>query len=283
MTLVCECLHGGDKALPLVPLVEFAHQASLIHDDIEDNSPKRRGEQAIHLKYGLDTAVNAGSFLYFLPLSVIESWNASPEKKMHIFSRWSSALKKLHLGQSLDIQWHRDCSAFPTVEEYLTMCRLKTGTLARLSAELGALTAEAPEMAPAFGHAAETLGLGFQILDDVQNLNVGNPGKLHGDDIVEGKKSLPVILYLHTHPESMVWVADCFAIARSEGGSAVEIEKFVQTLEAEGALDEAQHHGILMVEEAQEAFSVLIADAPQESRELLLDVLKWVGGIPDAG
>jgi octaprenyl-diphosphate synthase len=72
MLLVCESLGGGDAALPLSPLVEFCHNASLIHDDIEDNSIKRRGKPAVHLLYGVDTAINSGCFLYFLPLTCID-------------------------------------------------------------------------------------------------------------------------------------------------------------------------------------------------------------------
>jgi len=66
MTLVCETLGGGDSAIPLSPLLEFCHNASLIHDDIEDDSDERRGQPAIHKIYGIDTAVNSGSFFYFL-------------------------------------------------------------------------------------------------------------------------------------------------------------------------------------------------------------------------
>jgi octaprenyl-diphosphate synthase len=59
-TLICEGLGGGDAALALVPLVELPHNASLIHDDIEDNSDERRGRAAVHILYGTDTAINAG-------------------------------------------------------------------------------------------------------------------------------------------------------------------------------------------------------------------------------
>ncbi len=81
MMLVCEMLGCGDSAIPLSPLVEFPHNASLIHDDIEDNSDERRGKPAVHLLYGIDTAINSGCFLYFLPVRCIDAWNAPAEKK----------------------------------------------------------------------------------------------------------------------------------------------------------------------------------------------------------
>ena len=79
MTLVCESLGGSDAAVPLSPLVEFSHNASLIHDDIEDNSDERRGRPAVHLINGVDAAINSGCFLYFLSLSCIEPWAAELE------------------------------------------------------------------------------------------------------------------------------------------------------------------------------------------------------------
>ena len=74
MVLLAESIageNGGEAALHLTPLVEFAHTASLIHDDIEDNSDKRRGKPAIHLIYGTDTAINSATFMYFLPLTCL--------------------------------------------------------------------------------------------------------------------------------------------------------------------------------------------------------------------
>ena len=103
MALVCESLGGGDAALPLAPLVEFAHNASLIHDDIEDNSEERRGKPAVHLLYGTDAAINGGCFFYFLPLAGIESWNVTAERKNTVYALWSAYMRRLHLGQAMDI------------------------------------------------------------------------------------------------------------------------------------------------------------------------------------
>jgi octaprenyl-diphosphate synthase len=202
MTLICETLGGGDAALPLTPLVEFCHNASLTHDDIEDNSDERRGKSAVHLLYGTDTAINGGAFLYFLPLACIDAWTAPVEQKEHIRSVWGEYMRRLHLGQAMDIRWHRDFSSLPGIEEYYTMCGLKTGCLARFAAVLGATVAVpnaagpnaarlagAASLAAILGEAAEKLGVGFQILDDVKNLTTGLPGKKRGDDVVEGKKA----------------------------------------------------------------------------------------------
>jgi octaprenyl-diphosphate synthase len=265
MTLVCEALGGKDAALPLVPLVEFCHNASLIHDDIEDNSDERRGKPAVHITHGVDAAINGGCFLYFLPLACIDSWTADPHHKLKVYSLWASYLRKLHLGQAMDIHWHRNLELIPPLEEYFTMCKLKTGCLARFAAELGAIIAEtvansSPTPYSSLGVAAEKLGVGFQILDDVKNITCGIPGKKRGDDIVEGKKSLPVLLYLRS-AEKKEMVFRCFRAARSSGVSAPEVEELIQALLASGVLAEAESQAKALIAEAREAFATSALNA----------------------
>jgi octaprenyl-diphosphate synthase len=165
----------------------------------------------------------------------------------------------------MDIAWHRDFASRPGPEEYLLMCRLKTGALARLAAVLGVysgLAASAQGLAAAFGEAAEKLGVGFQILDDVKNLTTGIPGKKRGDDLVEGKKSLPVLLYLNRCPEAGALAARCFAAARAGGTGVPEVEEFIGALGAAGVLEEAEKQGRALIAEAGEAFLSLPGGVP---------------------
>ncbi|GHU55411.1 polyprenyl synthetase [Spirochaetia bacterium] len=281
MTLICETLGGGDAALPLTPLVEFCHNASLIHDDIEDNSDERRGKPAVHLLYGIDTAINGGAFLYFLPLACIDAWAAPIEQKEHIRSVWGEYMRRLHLGQAMDIRWHRDFSSLPGIEEYYTMCGLKTGCLARFAAVMGAAvayTADTNAVGPAeiLGEAAEKLGVGFQILDDVKNLTTGLPGKKRGDDVVEGKKSLPVLLYLHRRPAGKELVSRCFAAARAGGTGVPEVEELIRALETAGVVEEARQKGLTLIREAGDVFAApSIAAFPlrEEGRRLLAGLI----------
>jgi len=258
MTLVCEALGGGDAAIPLAPLVEFCHNASLIHDDIEDNSDERRGKPAVHLLYGVDTAINSGSFLYFLPLTCIDSWEQADNYGRDAYSLWAAYLRKLHLGQAIDIHWHRDFGIIPSIDEYLAMCALKTGCLARFAAELGVMGAKTAgcdtSQTMALGEAAENLGIGFQILDDVKNLTTGIPGKKRGDDIVEGKKSLPVLLFLQRHPEKKEMVRRCFTASKSNGADAPETEELIQALAACGAIIDAGEQGKTLIAGARTVF-----------------------------
>jgi octaprenyl-diphosphate synthase len=274
MTLVCEASGGADAALPLVPLVEFSHNASLIHDDIEDNSTERRGKPALHLLYGADTAINTGSFLYFFAASCIEAWDAPAERKALVYRLWSGYMRRLHQGQAMDIAWHRDACLIPTRADYDTMCRLKTGVLARFAAVLGAALASPAKVSDTTDQsdtdqsdtrggpealAAESLGVGFQILDDVKNLTTGNPGKKRGDDIVEGKKSLPILLYLHGNAvqaaRRLEQVRRAFAAAGAGGTDAPEVEALIRDMEQAGALEEARQEGLARIAGAREAFS----------------------------
>jgi octaprenyl-diphosphate synthase len=254
MTLVCEALGGGDSAIQLSPLLEFCHNASLIHDDIEDESDERRGKPVIHQIYGIDTAVNSGSFFYFLSSCCIDSCNL--KNRELIYSLWTDCIRKLHLGQAMDIFWHRGISAVPDINEYYSMCGMKTGSLARFAAELGAHAADAPrEAVQILGEAAQTMGVGFQILDDVKNLTTGIPGKKRGDDVVEGKKSLPVLLFLHKYPEKKERIFYCFHVAKTEGAKAPEVEEFIEMLTSSGIIGEAEEKGLALLKQTQDIFN----------------------------
>jgi len=289
MALVCETLGGGDEAVPLTPLVELPHNGSLVHDDIEDNSDERRGKPSIHVLYGLDAGINSGSFLYFLPLACLDGWRADAERKNRVFAAWGRHLRRIHLGQAMDIAWHRNYSSLPGVEEYELMCRLKTGVLARMAAELGVYAAgnavalgDATEevLAERLGRAAENLGVGFQILDDVKNLTTGNPGKKRGDDIVEGKKSLPVILFLRQRADRAEFVTRCFSAARAGGTGAREVEELISEMDKAGTIEEARRRGAGLVREAAEsldssAFEGIETDAG--AKELLSGLTALIG------
>jgi octaprenyl-diphosphate synthase len=294
MVLAAESIAGesaGESAVYLTPLVEFPHNASLIHDDIEDNSDERRGKPAVHLLYGTDTAINGGAFMYFLPLACLSAWTGTntPETAFmlidQIWKTWACHMRALHLGQAMDIAWHRDFYSLPALDEYDRMCRLKTGCLARLAAVLGVYSAgivcEDGQMtvfrkiADALGGAAEQLGVGFQILDDVKNLDTGVPGKKRGDDIVEGKKSLPVLLYLHRYPEKRDFAARCFASARAGGTDAPEVEELILAFESAGVLAESREKGLEYIRESRRIFSAPCAAYPllKEGQELIAGLI----------
>jgi octaprenyl-diphosphate synthase len=224
----------------------------------------------VHITYGEDTAINSGRFLYFLPLACIESWSATgctadAGCNADVYALWAGYLRKLHLGQAIDIHWHREFDIVPSIEEYHAMCALKTGCLARFAAELGIMAAKTvgsgTDQNGTLGEAAEKLGIGFQILDDVKNLTTGVPGKKRGDDIIEGKKSLPVLLFLRQYPEKKEMVSRCFKAVKSGGIEASETEELINALTDCGVLKEAGEQGKTLIAEARAVF--------KESGELL--------------
>ncbi len=238
------CAASGEIAYRLTPLVEFAHTASLIHDDIEDRADMRRGKPAAHVTFGTDTALNAASWLYFEAAACIESLDLPDAQKNTFYALYLHELRRLHLGQAMDILWHKHPALVPTVDEYTAMVRNKTGTLARLAVKAGLLaggsTAEEAERA---GSIAEDIGVGFQIIDDVTNLTTGNPGKQRGDDIVEGKKSLPVLLHLQERPSDRTAIETLFAQARAEGIASSAVEQAIALLSESDAIEKARAQG----------------------------------------
>lgn len=228
----------------LTALVEFVHTASLIHDDIEDSADTRRGKPAAHISFGLDTALNAASWLYFEASTCIQNLNVTAEFKNILYNLYFQELRRLHLGQAMDIYWHRNPSLIPSIEEYSQMVRCKTGTLASLAVQSGILSGGGSfDIAEKAGSIAAFLGEGFQILDDVQNLTTGNPGKKRGDDIVEGKKSLPVLIHINENPCDKEKISKYFEQAALEGVDSPAVENCIGILNSKGAIEKASEIG----------------------------------------
>jgi octaprenyl-diphosphate synthase len=198
------------EVLKLAPLAELAHNGSLMIDDIEDASELRRGLPAAHILYGSDTAINTGNWLYFLGTPLISMLNTDESTKLKIYQAYNTAMLRLHFGQGLDIQWHRKNAYIPDENAYFQMCRFKTGSLSAFAGCSAVfLRKGTEEEAALLAGCFEDLGLAFQIIDDVINLVTGNPGKMRADDIVEGKKSLPVI-YASKDPELYSFLINTF-------------------------------------------------------------------------
>ncbi|HAH63011.1 MAG TPA: polyprenyl synthetase family protein [Treponema sp.] len=267
-------LLSADDTYRITPLVEFVHTASLIHDDIEDDSDTRRGKPAAYVAYGLDTALNAASWLYFEAPVCIDRLAAAPADREKFYALYARELRRLHLGQAMDIYWHRQPELFPEVSEYTAMVRCKTGTLASLAAQAGILAGGGTDdEAERAGAVAAEIGEGFQVLDDVQNLTTGNPGKKRGDDVVEGKKSLPVLLHVKSHPQDKKLIASYFAQARKDGIDSPAVEQCISLLTHSGAVDEAFSYGKnLAAEKSRELAGLYDASCSGEAAALIISL-----------
>jgi geranylgeranyl pyrophosphate synthase len=242
--LLCAEMYGDwRRALPLTPMVEIAHNGSLIVDDIEDGSVQRRGEAAEHVKFGLDLALNAGNLMYFLASRIIDGTTLDERRRLVLHRFFGEDLIRLHFGQGLDILWHRDHENIPSEDQYMEMCRLKTGGLSRLAARAGIIAVGGGKRtAERLGRLAEDFGACFQIVDDVKNLREGVPGKQRGDDIIEGKKSLPIILHLQACPADRAKIRELFRIARGQEREAAwkAVDELIALIRPSGCLEQAQ-------------------------------------------
>jgi octaprenyl-diphosphate synthase len=233
-----------DTAYGLTPLVEFVHTASLIHDDIEDSADLRRGKPAAHITWGLDTALNAASWLYFEAPVCLEALDLTDSQRLTFYELYTNELRHLHMGQAMDIYWHRNKEIFPSLNEYHTMVKNKTGTLASLAAQVGFIAGGADTKTAAhYGAIAAQIGVGFQIIDDVINLTDGNPGKKRGDDIVEGKKSLPVLLHIQAKPGDKEKICSLMEQAGRQGIDSPAVEECIALLNTSTCIKDAAEEG----------------------------------------
>jgi len=274
MLLCAEMYDDWRLALPLTPLVEITHNGSLIVDDIEDGAIQRRGGEAEHIKFGMDLALNAGNLMYFLPVRVIDTTSFSEEQRLILHRYYIEDMVRLHLGQGLDILWHRDHESIPSEEQYREMCRLKTGSLSRLAARAAVIAVGGEQqIAARLGNVAEDFGACFQIIDDVKNLEQGVPGKQRGDDIIEGKKSLPVILYLNHYPEAKSKIRDFFQIAGGDETAAAwnAVEELIALITPSGCLEEAEQRALTLLQETKGRLQKIVPASL--ARDQLMDLV----------
>lgn len=190
------CGADWQRALPAAAAVELVHNFSLIHDDIEDQSPTRRGRPTVWAKWGTAQAINSGDALFTLAHEAVHGMGKTASAKIALDCAQVllKACLRLTQGQYLDISYEsrRDLS----VEDYWPMVSGKTAALLGASTEIGAAAAgSTPEVREAYREMGERLGLAFQAQDDLLGIwgNEALTGKSAAGDLVTGKKSLPVL------------------------------------------------------------------------------------------
>jgi geranylgeranyl diphosphate synthase type I len=198
--LSCEAA-GGDwqQAVPAAAGLELIHNFSLIHDDIEDNSPTRRGRPTVWALWGLPHGVNAGDTMLMLArlaLGGLSRRGADPGITLRAMDILDRTCLQLCQGQYLDIagEGHLDLSE----EAYLEMTGGKTAALLAASTQMGALVGGARDALDSYRQFGWNLGLAFQMVDDLLGI-WGDPavtGKSAADDIRSRKMTLPVIFAL---------------------------------------------------------------------------------------
>ena len=225
---------------------------TVMADDIEDSSTERRGRPCTHLLYGTDIALNDSNIMYFLPTVLLyRNKKLSPGQKEKIYDLFAEEMMRVSIGQAMDIYWHRHQSVKVSEANYLQMCAYKTGVLARFSAKLGAVLGNASEkQVEALGKFGESLGVAFQIQDDILNLKPesGEWGKEVGDDIQEGKKTLLVIHALANAPKEKA--KRLLEILERHSSGKKEIEEAIAIIGAAGSFGYAKEKALEIVEKS---------------------------------
>lgn len=194
LTLMSADFFGGNytKALDASLAVEMFHNFSLVHDDIMDNAPLRRGHQTVHEKWDVNTGILSGDAMLILAYQLFETYE--PKVFMQLAVLFSKTALEVCEGQQYDVDFETRNDV--TIPQYIKMIEYKTAVLIGASLQMGAIIAEASESCQekiyAFG---KNLGIAFQLQDDYLDA-FGNPltfGKQVGGDIIANKKTF---LYL---------------------------------------------------------------------------------------
>jgi len=237
--------------------VELIHSATLVHDDVLDDAPLRRGRRTVYAAAGRDAATATGDLLFSSAFA--ELTRNGEIDQLRALSSASAALACGELMQRADA-WRADV----TLERYLERCELKTARLFAAACELGSQVGGGPALGP-FGHA---VGLAFQLLDDV--LDVTGPeertGKRRGTDLLDGTVTLPLILARERSRE--LGMLDLRAIA-----GPADAERVCRLIEATGAGEEARQQALDLVARAKEELPEEIPPRQRRALELMADGL----------
>jgi len=226
--------YKGTRHHELAAVVEFIHTATLLHDDVVDESALRRGRDTANALFGNAASVLVGDFLYSRAFQMMV--NVGDMRVMEILSDATNIIAEGEVLQLMNVH-----DADVQIDGYLQVIRYKTAKLfeaaSRLGALLGGANAETEAAMASFGMH---LGTAFQLVDDVLDYSGDQDeiGKSLGDDLAEGKPTLPLIHVIqHGNPEQ----AACVRRAIETGGRD-EFEAVLAAVHATGALDEARRY-----------------------------------------
>lgn len=253
LVLMCAGPDGSERAAAAAAAVELIHMATLVHDDVLDGAPVRRGQPTVVARAGRRRAIEVGDLLFSRALA--ELARAGGEREVAELSSASFALARGELAQ------RRDAYDLGVDEErYLERCSLKTARLFESACRLGRIASERPgvEVLAGFGRG---IGLAFQLLDDV--LDVAGPvertGKARGTDLLDGTVTLPLILAAQREPQ--------LAKVELRELEPAEAERLCDRIAATGALDDVRARAREMIDRAKA--SLQSDDFTQAERELL--------------
>jgi len=248
---------GREGHLELAAVVEFIHTATLLHDDVVDGSELRRGRSTANAEFGNAAAVLVGDFLYSRAFQMMLSADS-----MRVMRVLADATNTIAEGEVLQLMNCHD----PEVGEarYLEVIRRKTAKLFEAAARLGAVLADvSPAMETGLAEYGMRLGTAFQLIDDVLDYSgdAAAIGKSLGDDLAEGKPTLPLIRAMASGSAAQAGVVRHAIVA----GGRAEFERVLDVVRATGALDYARDVAVREAERARDSLRSLPASKYRES------------------
>lgn len=207
------CGYQGDTHLELGAIVEMLHTATLLHDDVVDSAEMRRGRPSANMEWGNIPSILVGDFLYSRIFQMMTELNRMP-----ILSLLSNTTNQMAEGEMLQLLNRNE----PSTEEssYMQVIRYKTAELFAAAASLGAIIADQPEnITHAMFAYGRDLGIAFQLIDDALDYDATtqNTGKQIGNDLAEGKVTLPLIHALnHAKPAERQTIEEAIRTGTAE-------------------------------------------------------------------
>jgi octaprenyl-diphosphate synthase len=247
----------GPQQYELAATVEFIHTATLLHDDVVDESSLRRGRKTANALFGNAASVLVGDFLYSRAFQMMVSVN-----RMRVLDVLADATNVIAEGEVLQLLNMHDPDI--VVDQYLRVIRFKTAKLFEASARLGAVLADAPtaieEACADYGRA---LGTAFQLVDDLLDYegHTTSLGKNVGDDLREGKPTLPLLIAMERGT-----AAERGLIRHAiECGEVERLTEIVDIVRRTGAIEATREAARRESERARRSLSVLGASAALEA------------------
>ncbi|GAA3941717.1 polyprenyl synthetase family protein [Litoribacillus peritrichatus] len=256
--------YQGDKHIKLATVIEFLHTATLLHDDVVDSSDMRRGKTTANAKWGNEPSVLVGDFLYSRAFQIlVETENLSV---MRVLSNATCVIAEGEVLQLMNVK-------NPNVSEaqYMDVIYGKTAKLFEASTECGALlSTNNTNHIKASADYGLNLGLGFQIMDDILDYegDATTMGKNVGDDLAEGKPTLPLIQAMKAGSETE---AKLIRQAIRKGGLE-DITQIQQIVHDSGALAYCKQKALELADKAQAALNMLPQNEHTKSMEAVLEL-----------
>lgn len=254
------CGYRGKHDVTLAAIIEFIHTATLLHDDVVDDSDLRRGKETAHEVWGNAASVLVGDFLYSRSFQMMLSVDSM--RVMEVLANATNTIAEGEVEQLLNMH-------DPEVSQsrYFSVIEKKTARLFEAACQLGAILCGRPELETAMATFGRELGTAFQVADDVLDYmaDAVTLGKNSGDDLAEGKPTLPLILCRQqANAETRKLIDESI-----RQGDLGQLDRIVSLIRESGALEQAQRHAQERADAALNALGPLPSSAWKDAMELL--------------